>query len=290
MCATCGCSAEHEPRHDLHRSHAHEHEHEHEHHHHDHHHEHGRGDDEGSDEATEASVQGRDGPDARRRKIRVERDVLAKNDGFARENRVWLAQRSVTALNLVSSPGAGKTTLLEQTIRALADRLTISVLEGDQETERDAARIRATGARAIQINTGTGCHLDAHTVGHALVGLAPPPRSMVMIENVGNLVCPAMFDLGERAKVVILSVTEGDDKPLKYPHMFRASEVMVVSKLDLLPHVSFDLGRCLSNARAVQPRMRIFTLSATTGEGLEPWLAWLLQATPLLHGAESATA
>lgn len=271
MCATCGCSAEH-----------------------DHHHEHpapahARAKD--HDHAHEPRADEHDHPPPeRRRTIQIERDVLAKNDGFAQQNRAWLARRFVTALNLVSSPGAGKTTILEQTIRALQGRLTISVLEGDQETERDAARIRATGARAIQINTGTACHLDAHTVGHALVGLAPPPGSMVMIENVGNLVCPAMFDLGERAKVVILSVTEGDDKPLKYPHMFRASEVMVISKLDLLPHVSFDLGRCIKNARAVQPRMRIFTLSATAGEGLDPWLAWLLQATPVLHGTESASA
>jgi hydrogenase nickel incorporation protein HypB len=271
MCATCGCANErHEHDHD-HEQHAHDHAHEHE-------HEHDRSP--GADEPR----------DERRRRVRLERDVLAKNDAFARENRAWLARRSVTALNLVSSPGAGKTTLLEQTIRALTNRLTISVLEGDQETERDAARIRATGARAIQINTGTGCHLDAHTVGHALVGLAPPPGSMVMIENVGNLVCPAMFDLGERAKVVILSVAEGDDKPLKYPHMFRASEVLIISKLDLLPHVSFDLGRCITNARAVQPRIRVFTLSATMGEGLDAWLAWLLQATPLLHGADRANA
>jgi hydrogenase nickel incorporation protein HypB len=270
MCATCGCGT------GKHREHEHAHAHTRE---HEHAHAHAHGDGEAEGERG-----------ARRRTIRLEREVLAKNDAFAAENRAWLASRSVTALNLVSSPGAGKTTLLEQSIRALRGRLSISVLEGDQETERDAARIRATGARAIQINTGTGCHLDAHTVGHALVGLAPPTGSMVMIENVGNLVCPAMFDLGERAKVVILSVTEGDDKPLKYPHMFRASEVMVISKLDLLPHVSFDLGRCVANARAVQPRMRIFALSATVGDGLDAWLAWLLQPTPLLHGADGASA
>jgi hydrogenase nickel incorporation protein HypB len=264
MCATCGCSPEHD------------------HHHDGHHHDHPR--------AHEAQDEADEHREERRRKIRLERDVLAKNDAFARQNRAWLAARSVTALNLVSSPGAGKTTLLEQTIRALADRLTISVLEGDQETERDAARIRATGARAVQINTGTGCHLDAHTVGHALVGLAPPPGSTVMIENVGNLVCPALFDLGERAKVVILSVTEGDDKPLKYPHMFRASEVMIISKLDLLPHVTFDLARCIANARAVQPRLRIFTLSATMGEGLEEWLAWLLQGSMTARQTASMSA
>lgn len=284
MCATCGCASEHDhPHHDHHHDHDPHHDpphHDHD-HHHDPHHAHG---------GAVTPAPRPDPRDERRRTLRLERDVLAKNDGFARQNRAWLARHSVTALNLVSSPGAGKTTLLEQTIRALADRLVVSVLEGDQETERDAARIRATGARAVQINTGTACHLDAHTVGHALVGLAPPPGSLVMIENVGNLVCPALFDLGERAKVVILSVTEGDDKPLKYPHMFRASEVMIVSKLDLLPHVSFDLGRCIANARAVQPRMRIFTLSATHGDGLEPWLAWLLQATPLLHGADRANA
>ncbi len=245
MCATCGCN-------DVHEHHEHEH-HEHEHDGHAHSHAH-------VDE---------------RRRIRIERDVLAKNDALAQQNRAWLARRGVTALNLVSSPGAGKTTLLEHTIRALQGRLAISVLEGDQETQRDAERIRKAGARAVQINTGTGCHLDAHVVGHALEGLAPERGSLVMIENVGNLVCPALFDLGERAKVVILSVTEGEDKPLKYPHMFRASEVMVLSKIDLLPHVSFDVRRCVAYARTIQPKLRVFEVSATSGRGMEEWGAWL---------------
>ena len=246
MCATCGCETHH---HDEHGQHAHAHEHDGNGHHHD----------------------------AERRTLRLERDVLAKNDAYARQNRAWLAARGVAALNLVSSPGAGKTTLLEATIRALQGRLPISVLEGDQETERDAERIRATGARAVQLNTGKGCHLEAHAEGHALERLSPPPRSLVMIENVGNLVCPALLDLGEHAKVVVLSVTEGDDKPLKYPHMFRASRVMILNKKDLLPHVHFDVEACLDRARRVSPELEIFVLSATTGEGLAPWCDWLVR-------------
>lgn len=263
MCATCGCETHHQDEHwrDGH-GHAHAHDPPHEHDAHDHHHE------------------------AERRTLRLERDVLAKNDAYARQNRAWLAARGVAALNLVSSPGAGKTTLLEATIRALQGRLAISVLEGDQETERDAERIRATGARAIQLNTGKGCHLEAHTVGHALERLSPPPRSLVMIENVGNLVCPALFDLGEHAKVVVLSVTEGDDKPLKYPHMFRASRVMVLNKQDLLPHVRFDVDACLDRARRVSPELQVFVLSATTGEGIAPWCDWLLRLAP---GAPAAS-
>jgi hydrogenase nickel incorporation protein HypB len=210
--------------------------------------------------------------------VRIERDVLAKNAELARQNRSWLDRHGVTALNVMSSPGAGKTTLLEHTIRALGGRLPIAVLEGDQETERDATRIRAAGARAVQINTGTGCHLDAHLVGHALEALAPPRASLVVIENVGNLVCPALFDLGEHAKVVILSVTEGDDKPLKYPHVFRASDVMIINKVDLLPHVTFDVARCIAYARALRPKLEIFELSATTGQGTDAWHGWLRQA------------
>jgi hydrogenase nickel incorporation protein HypB len=252
MCTTCGCSSDHDHDHDHHQDHHHHHDHDHD---HDQHH------------------------IAPRRTVQLERDILAKNDALARSNRAWLAGRGVVALNLVSSPGAGKTTLLEHTIRALAGRLTVSVIEGDQETARDAERIRATGARALQINTGTGCHLDAHAVGHALEQLAPLAGSLVMVENVGNLVCPALFDLGERAKVVVLSVTEGDDKPLKYPHMFRASEVMVLSKIDLLPHVSFDVRRCIAYARVVRPDIRVFEVSSTTAAGMDEWCAWLLHET-----------
>jgi hydrogenase nickel incorporation protein HypB len=181
----------------------------------------------------------------------------------------------VLALNLVSSPGSGKTTLLERTIRDLSGELSLHVIEGDQETSNDAERIRATGCKVVQINTGTGCHLDATMVGRSLKQLDPPSGSVVLIENVGNLVCPALFDLGERAKVVIVSVTEGEDKPIKYPHMFRASEVMLLNKIDLLPHLSFDVERCIGYARQVNPRLRIMKISATKGEGLAEWYDWL---------------
>jgi hydrogenase nickel incorporation protein HypB len=206
--------------------------------------------------------------------LRLEHDILAKNDGIAAGNRTWLERRGVLALNLLSAPGAGKTTLLEATIRALAPA-PVAVLEGDQDTTRDADRVRAAGASAVQVNTGTGCHLDAAMVARALVRLAPLAGSHVFIENVGNLVCPALFDLGERAKVVLLSVTEGEDKPLKYPHAFRAARVLVLTKIDLLPYVAFDLERCLAYARAVSPHLRIFMLSAQTGEGLAAWCDWL---------------
>ena len=205
----------------------------------------------------------------------LEQRLLAKNDLVAAENRGWLLGRRTIALNLVSSPGAGKTTLLVRTIEELRSRLSISVIEGDQATAQDAQRIRATGCDVVQINTGTGCHLDAAMVQRGLQALDPPLQSLVMIENVGNLVCPALFDLGERAKVVVLSVTEGEDKPIKYPHMFRASQVMVLTKIDLLPYVSFDVDRCLDYARQVNPDIRIFQVSATAGTGLSAWYEWL---------------
>ncbi len=214
--------------------------------------------------------------------VSVERDLLAKNDRGARMNRLWLAERGVLALNLVSSPGAGKTTLLERTIRDFKDTVPISVIEGDQETDHDAARIRAAGCRAFQVNTGTGCHLDADMVAKGLAALEPAPRSLVFIENVGNLVCPALFDLGERAKVVVASVTEGDDKPAKYPHMFRASRLMLLNKIDLLPHVRFDVERCIARAREANPALEVIQVSATRGDGLDDWYAWLRGALP--HG------
>jgi hydrogenase nickel incorporation protein HypB len=180
----------------------------------------------------------------------------------------------------VSSPGAGKTTLLERTIRDLGDELAISVIEGDQETALDAERIRATGCAVVQINTGSGCHLDAEMVAGGLRKIAPAAGSLLMIENVGNLVCPALFDLGERGKAVIMSVTEGEEKPLKYPHMFRASDVMLLNKIDLLPHVSFDVERCIASARRVNPRLAIFQVSATRGDGLADWYAWFARRLP----------
>ena len=205
----------------------------------------------------------------------LEQQILAKNNLLAERNRGWFAGRGILALNMMSSPGAGKTTLLERTIRDLGSSLAIGVIEGDQATETDAARIRAAGCNAVQINTGTGCHLDADMLRRGLAELKPPRESVVMIENVGNLVCPALFDLGERAKVVMLSVTEGDDKPLKYPHMFRAADVVIITKSDLLPHVDFSIDRCRDNLRAVNRSIRSFVLSATTGEGVDAWYDWL---------------
>ncbi|MGQ0622971.1 MAG: hydrogenase nickel incorporation protein HypB [Panacagrimonas sp.] len=207
--------------------------------------------------------------------IELERDLLAKNQQLADVNREWFAARGILALNLVSSPGSGKTTLLERSIRDLHGRMDISVIEGDQATLNDAERIRGAGARAIQINTGTGCHLEADMLERGLAQLAPAEGSVVMIENVGNLVCPAMFDLGELAKVVILSVTEGEDKPLKYPHMFRASSLMLLNKIDLLPYLRFDVERCVAAAREVNPRIEVLLVSAQTGEGMPAWYDWL---------------
>ncbi|MFM6816247.1 MAG: hydrogenase nickel incorporation protein HypB, partial [Dolichospermum sp.] len=195
---------------------------------------------------------------------------------LAAENRGWFKGRNILALNLMSSPGAGKTTLLTRTINDLKDKLNISVIEGDQETTNDAEKIKSTGCKVVQINTGTGCHLDASMIEKGLQELNPPLNSVVMIENVGNLVCPALFDLGEAAKVVILSVTEGEDKPIKYPYMFRSSDIMILTKIDLLPYLNFDVQRCLEYAKQVNPNMQIFQVSSTTGEGLEDWYGFLL--------------
>ena len=207
--------------------------------------------------------------------LTLEQNILSKNSLIAAQNRGWLKSRQITALNLVSSPGAGKTTLLVKTIEDLKNDIPITVIEGDQETAQDAERIAATGCPTIQVNTGTGCHLEAAMVERGLESLDPPNNSLVLIENVGNLVCPALFDLGEKAKVAMLSVTEGEDKPIKYPHMFRASQIMVLTKLDLLPYVNFDVDRCLDYARQVNPDLKIFQVSATSGEGLADWYGWL---------------
>jgi hydrogenase nickel incorporation protein HypB len=209
--------------------------------------------------------------------IALEHKILAKNDLIAAQNRSWLKERNILALNLVSSPGSGKTTLLTRTIVDLQQQIPIAVIEGDQETANDAHRIQATGCPVIQVNTGTGCHLEASMIDRGLHALNPPPNSLLMIENVGNLVCPALFDLGEHAKVAILSVTEGEDKPIKYPHMFKASQVMMLTKIDLLPYINFDVDRCLAYARQVNPAIEIFQVSATTGEGLHTWYSWLQQ-------------
>jgi hydrogenase nickel incorporation protein HypB len=212
-----------------------------------------------------------------KRMVQIEQDILAKNDAYAGENRRYLAARGIFALNLVSSPGSGKTTLLVKTIEALRGEMPMAVIEGDQQTSQDADRIRATGAPAVQINTGKGCHLDAHMVGHAFERLTLAEKSLLFIENVGNLVCPAAFDLGEAHKVAILSVTEGEDKPIKYPDMFHAAAVMVLNKIDLLPYLSFDVEQAITYARRVNPGIRVLRLSATTGEGMADWLDFLRQ-------------
>jgi len=209
--------------------------------------------------------------------VQIEQDILGHNDAHAAGNRAWLAERGIFALNLVSSPGSGKTTLLCRTILAVGGRFPVAVIEGDQQTSFDADRIRATGAAAVQVNTGKGCHLDAHMVETALDRLQPAADSVLFIENVGNLVCPAAFDLGEAYKVAILSVTEGEDKPLKYPDMFAAAGMMVLNKTDLLPHLDFDVEACIGYARRVNPDIVVLRLSARTGEGMDEWLAWIAE-------------
>jgi hydrogenase nickel incorporation protein HypB len=211
--------------------------------------------------------------------------ILAKNDALAAKNRAWFAGREILALNLVSSPGAGKTTLLERTIRDLRQELRLFVVEGDQATSNDGERILAAGAPVIQVNTGAGCHLDADMVARGLAQLRPETGSVVMIENVGNLICPALFDLGERAKIVVLSVTEGEDKPLKYPHIFRAANLMILNKSDLLPHLDFDVARVIANARDVNPHIIVLKVSARSGEGLDAWYDWIRQEASRMREA-----
>ena len=281
--------------HDHDHAHGHGHSHDHHHHHHDHGHDHHHGHaddhphshDHPHDHPHEPSVAagtvdygggiaGVHVPGlSQERVIRIERDILSKNDALAADNRRYFARTRTLALNLVSSPGAGKTSLLVKAIEGLKDRMSVAVIEGDQQTSNDADRIRATGVPAVQINTGKGCHLDADMVGRALDELVLQPGGVVFIENVGNLVCPAAFDLGEAAKVVILSVTEGDDKPLKYPDMFAASDLMVIGKTDLAPHVDFDIDKAVDYARRINPAIEVLRLSARTGEGLADFLAWI---------------
>ena len=210
------------------------------------------------------------------RLIQVEQDLLSKNNAYAAENRAYFQNNKIFVLNLVSSPGAGKTTLLVETIKVLKDKFPIAVIEGDQQTEHDADRIRATGVSALQINTGRACHLDAHGIGRAVQTLKVKSNSFLAIENVGNLVCPSSFDLGEAHKIVVLSVTEGDDKPLKYPDMFYAADVMIINKIDLLPYVDFDVERCIDFARRVNPTIQILQLSTTKGDNFSEWTDWLI--------------
>ncbi|WP_428826355.1 hydrogenase nickel incorporation protein HypB [Azonexus sp. IMCC34842] len=308
MCTVCGCGAgevkiegdghQHSHVHEdgtVH-SHAHDHEHAHSHshgHQHDgepahtpdaHHHEHGVG----GDLDFGAGPAGAHAPGlSQSRMVQIEQDILSKNNAYAEANRQRFDERGIFALNLVSSPGSGKTTLLVKTIELLQGKVAITVVEGDQQTSNDAERIRATGVAALQINTGKGCHLDGHMVGHALDRLQPADESLFLIENVGNLVCPAAFDLGEHHKVAILSVTEGEDKPLKYPDMFRAADVMLLNKCDLLPYLEFDADLAEANARRVNPHLTVFRVSATSGDGLAAWVSWIeagLEAQRGKHG------
>ena len=219
----------------------------------------------------------------------LEELVLAKNDALAQHNRHWLTARGVVAVNLMSSPGSGKTTLLERTIRELAASTPVCVVEGDQETTFDADRIKAAGAPVLQINTGAGCHLDASMLSEALAKL-DPPGGLVLIENVGNLVCPALFDLGEDCRVVIMSVTEGADKPLKYPHIFASADLVMLNKLDLLPYVDFDTGRFEHDVGLVNPAAPILQVSATRGDGLRDWYDWLLARAAQLRGPAGSVA
>jgi hydrogenase nickel incorporation protein HypB len=282
MCTNCGCQGDkatvlnlqtgettiiagpHDDHGEAHHAHPHEHDHgaaDHDHHHGEH--EHGHGHSHHSGRSNGLNI------------VEVEARILAKNDAVAARNRAWFAGREILALNLVSAPGAGKTALLERTIRDLGGERPLYVIEGDQATANDGERIRRAGASAVQVNTGTGCHLDANMVALAVSELKPAPAGTVLIENVGNLVCPALFDLGERAKVVIFSVTDGEDKPLKYPHMFRAAAVVILSKIDLLPHLDFSLATAIDNVRQVNPNAKILELSARTGEGMSEWYDWL---------------
>jgi len=295
MCTVCGCSEGGMGRiegHDHSHNHDHEHDHEHSQHHHDdehiHDHVHTHGDD--SHHYGHGPAHAHAPGMSQARMVQVEQDILGKNNEYANTNRNLFTRKGILALNLVSSPGSGKTTLLTQTLLDLKDEMQLAVIEGDQETSQDADRIRATGAPAIQINTGKGCHLDAHQVGHAVEHLSLPDASVLMIENVGNLVCPAAFDLGEAHKVAILSITEGEDKPIKYPDMFHAADLLLLNKIDLLPYLKFDIEKCIEYAYRVNPGIQVLQVSATTGEGMAGWYQWIRlshQARLLGHQAQN---
>lgn len=307
MCTVCGCSGDgatisdaaggtaHSHAHGTTHSHAHGHDHNHDDHGHDHHghdhHDHGHHDGPHDHHHPHAEAPHRDrggtldygaGPArahapglSQARMVEIETSILAKNDDYAARNRARLDASGVLALNLLSGPGAGKTTLLVETLKALSGRLPAAVVEGDQQTDNDAARIRAVGVPAVQINTGKGCHLDAHMVGHALEKLPLPPGGILFIENVGNLVCPAAFDLGETRRVTLISVAEGDDKPLKYPDIFQGADLVLVTKADLAPYVDADMGRLEANIRRVNPQAEILRVSSRGDVGLARWIAWL---------------
>lgn len=277
MCATCGCgetSQGHAHGHD-HHDHSHGDGHHHHHDAHEHEHEHVMPDgrvvkhthSHGPSEADEREA----------RRIKVEQDILGRNDAIARLNRQLLTEQGTFAVNLMSSPGSGKTTLLVRTLNELKASTACVVIEGDQQTDLDAKRIEATGVKAVQINTGKGCHLDAAMVGGAFKKAPPPPHGVLFIENVGNLVCPASFDLGEKKKVLVVSITEGEDKPLKYPDMFAVADLVLVNKVDLAPHLDFDLKALEANIQRVRPGVTILRVSAKTGQGFGEWLGWLKQ-------------
>ncbi len=279
MCTVCGCGdgetkiEGHDHAHDHHHGHSHGHEHSHDHAHshtHEHHHADGANHDYGQGPA-HAHAPGM----SQKRMVQIEQDILGKNNQYAAGNRQQFEAKGILVLNLVSSPGSGKTTLLTRSIGDLKSNSEIAVIEGDQQTANDAERIRETGIPAIQINTGKGCHLDAHMVGHAVENLELKEKSLLFIENVGNLVCPAAFDLGEAHKVAILSVTEGEDKPLKYPDMFHAADLMILNKTDLLPYLDFDVDKCIEYARRVNPDIEVIQLSAKSGDGLSDWYSWI---------------
>ncbi len=285
MCTVCGCGQPDKPSKDGSYDHHHDHDHGHHHDHdyeHGHHHDHGHSHGDGHVHGAEGTIDFGAGPAgvhvpglSQDRIVRIEQDILSKNDAYAADNRRYFARTRSFVLNLVSSPGAGKTTLLVRAIEDLKERYAIAVIEGDQQTSNDADRIRATGVTAVQVNTGKGCHLDAHMVGHALDDMPLTPGGLLFIENVGNLVCPAGFDLGEAHKVVILSVTEGEDKPLKYPDMFAASDLMIVNKIDLAPHVDFDVDTAIDYARRINPAIDVVQVSARTGEALSELYDWI---------------
>ncbi len=264
MCTVCGCGEGETSIEGQSHAHQHAHEHNHDQPHDTEQHDYSQG-------AAHAHAPGL----SQSRMVQIETDILSKNNEYAALNRRWFTQHHVLTLNLLSSPGSGKTTLLTRTIDDLKNELKLSVIEGDQQTANDAERIRETGVKALQINTGKGCHLDAHMIGHALQSLKPEDNTVLFIENVGNLVCPAAFDLGEAYKVAILSVTEGEDKPLKYPDMFHVADMLLLNKIDLLPYVNFDVQKCIDYARRINPGIKILQLSATTGDGMEQWYHWL---------------
>jgi hydrogenase nickel incorporation protein HypB len=210
-----------------------------------------------------------------KKQINLEQDILQKNNQQANHNRNYFIQKNILALNLVSSPGSGKTSLLERTLLDIRKEGKVFVIEGDQQTSNDANRIAATGVPVVQINTGKGCHLDSEMIWRAVQQLKPTEDSVLFIENIGNLVCPAMFDLGERKRVVIISVTEGEDKPQKYPDMFETSQLCIINKIDLLPYLKFDVEKVKEHARKINPKMEFIELSCSSGEGLEEWYQWI---------------